>query len=174
MAFLGRRMQLTKAAITQSNGGPSPTRTQSPYPCLANLPGPFPDTLPRHRNAFRRDIAALSRHTDARKDKAETLTGYIGALKSDVEALSRDLGAEKINAGAKKDNVFTQKGNADAEKSNADVQKDNAEAEKTNADAEKFNVFARQKTPNDLISSSLHSSSNQHPESGIQQPVSSN
>ena len=146
-------MQLTTAAITQSNGGPSPTRTRNPYPCIANLADPFPDAMCRERNAFWLGTAAWSRHTDAPKGKAETLAGHVDALRSDADSPSRDLGA--------------QKGNADVQKINADAEKGNADAKKINADVKKDNVFAKPESSNDLIRSSLHRSSTQNPITSI-------
>ncbi len=82
-------MELTMAAITQSNRGPSPTRTRNPSPCIAKISGPFPDALPRNRNACWRDLDALFRRADARKDNAEMRTCHIAAPKPGVATIRK-------------------------------------------------------------------------------------
>ena len=161
-------MQLTTAAITQSNSGPSPTRTRSPQSRNVHTHGARriatrrsrrresadPTTLRESAASRQRLPGAFSRHLEPLVRHMTCATRNLALQSRNVAALTRRLDALSGNAGALshctealtghtdalKNNAETLTANIGVLKSDADALSRDLGAQKNNADAEKVNA----------------------------------
>ncbi len=181
-------MQLTTAAITQSNSGPSPTRAWSPQSGILPARGArriatrrsrrresadqtalresaasrqrLPGAFSRHLEPLARHITRATRNPASQSRNVAALTCRLDALSGNASAQSDDLKTLTGDIDALNDNAETPTGRVGVLKSDVDTLPRDRGALKDNADALNVNVFASQESHNSLNCISLHVSMN--------------